>query len=133
MKQILLLLMVITFSIVLKAQTQIELYNNTNKSIYSAYAYWDNSNGCWSTKGWFEVAKYSSITINIGQYEGNVYIHGKQSTLLEEKKWGSGQSFCIDPKNAFEIRFADQSNCSKRGDFSQMAVRTGINKWVFSE
>lgn len=41
------------------SQNTINFYNNTDKDIYAAYAYYDYSNSCWTSVGWYKVAPYS--------------------------------------------------------------------------
>ena len=128
----------IVFSQLVFSQNSLELYNNTDKMIYACYAYYDYSNKCWSTVGWYKVESYSTTTINLGNYSNDVYIHGysvNEGTFRVSEtynRWGSGFSFCVDPKNKFNIRYADKSNCENKRSFTQRKIVAGVNKWTFN-
>jgi hypothetical protein len=135
-------LILLAFSIILSSisygQNRLELYNNTDKDIYASYAYYDYSNKCWSSKGWYKVAPYSAKTLELGTYTNDLYIHGYTvipSTFWESARtinWGNDVQFCIDLSNAFEIRYADKVNCEKKKSFSKLKINPGMNKWTFS-
>jgi uncharacterized membrane protein len=135
-------LILLAFSIILSSisygQNRLELYNNTDKDIYASYAYYDYSNKCWSSKGWYKVAPYSAKTLELGTYANDLYIHGHSTipaTFWESARtinWGNDVQFCIDPTDAFEIRYADKVNCEKKKSFSKLKINYGMNKWTFS-
>lgn len=133
MKAIIFSLLLIV-SINLKAQTIVEFYNNTSKPVYAAYAIWDNSNYSWTSIGWYKVEKYSTLSQDVGNYTGSIYIHGKQDggILSDGSVWGNQINLCIDPKNAFQIRFANKVRCNKTAGFNKMSVKPGTNKWTFN-
>lgn len=116
------------------SQNILSCYNNTDKAVYFAYAYYDADNSCWSSKGWYNVKAYQQFDIDLGDYTGKVYIHGLQKAYLglTENTWGSGYEFCVDPDNAFEIRNADKISCSKKVGFSERKIGPGKNKWEFN-
>lgn len=120
------------------SQNSLEMYNNTDKTIYVCYAYYDAANSSWSTKGWYSIEKYSTKSLNLGSYTNDLYIHGYSIkkgdfwTSDSELSWGNYISLCVDPKNAFEIRNADKVNCETSKKFSKTKIDRGINKWNFS-
>lgn len=110
--------------------TSIEFYNNTGSEINACYAYYNNSDRCWTSVGWYIVPAYSYKTINIGNNTGNVYIRGRQGLATE---WGSGDGqFCVDATQAFNIKFADTKDCWSKKKFSKFYVVSGVNKWTFN-
>ena len=110
--------------------TLIEFYNNTGTEISACYAYYNNEDNCWTSVGWYTIPAYSYKTINIGIYNGNIYIRGRQGLLTE---WGSGDGqFCVDATQAFTIKFADTKDCWSKKKFSKYIVRPGVNKWTFN-
>ena len=117
---------------IVKSQSSIEFYNNTDKNIYASYAYYDNENSCWTSIGWYKIEPYKERELPLGDYIGKIYIHGHQSSLLTESKWGSGYSFCVDPDDAFKIRNADKISCSNRANFTEKIIKRGRNKWTFN-
>ena len=130
-KMIKLIFLAFTFIVAfgVSGQNKLEMYNNTDKDVYASYAYYDYSNKCWSSKGWYKVSPYSAKTLDLGSYTNDLYIHG-YSTIpatfwVSESKinWGNDVQFCIDPVNAFEIRFADKVNCEKRKSFSKKKIK----------
>ncbi len=111
-------------------QTKIQLYNNSDTELWSCYAYYNNEDKCWTSVGWYTVPAYNSKTIDIGKYTGDIYIRGRQGLLTE---WGSGDAyFCVDPDDAFNIKFADTKDCWSKKAFSKLKVTPGINKWTFN-
>lgn len=111
------------------AQTKIQFYNNTDSEISACYAYYNNSDQCWTSVGWYNIDGYSYKTIDIGNYTGNIYIRGRQGLLTE---WGSGDAyFCVDPDDAFTIKFADTKDCWSKKGFTMRKVAPGVNKWTF--
>ena len=110
--------------------TLIEFYNNTGTEISACYAYYNNDDKCWTSVGWYTIPAYSSKTINIGIYNGTIYIRGRQGLLTE---WGAGDGqFCVDATQAFTIKFADTKDCWSKKKFSKYNVRPGVNKWTFN-
>ncbi len=130
MKSLLLNLIFLTICLQGICQTKLQFYNNSDTEIYACYAYYDNYDECWISVGWYEIEGYSYKTIDIGNYSGNVYIRGRQGLLNE---WGSGEAyFCVDPDDAFMIKFADTKDCWSKKAFSKRKVSPGINKWTFN-
>lgn len=113
-----------------QVSTSIEFYNNTGSEISACYAYYDNDDKCWISKGWYNIPAYNYKTINIGNYTGNLYIRGTQGLLTE---WGSGDGqFCVDATQAFTIKFADTKDCWSKKKFTKYYVKSGVNKWTFN-
>lgn len=84
------------------------------------------------SKGWYKVEKYDNSIIDIGNYNGDAYIHGTTNGLLTNSSWRRGFTFCIDPNNSFRILNADKVNCKKRAEFTKLSVSRGINKYTFN-
>jgi uncharacterized membrane protein len=103
------------------------------------YCFYDNSNSCWTTKGWYKIEPYKTVSIALPANSSKVYIHG-QSTISSDSfwkddvtvNWGSGYSLCVDMNNAFEIRNADKVSCDKRKKFSELSTPNKINKFTFN-
>ncbi len=137
MKKLLVVLIFLVSNIAL-SQNTLELYNNTDKEIYSSYAMYDFENKCWTTKGWYKIASYSSITWDFASYTNDIYIHGfsvNPGSFWEsetQNSWGKDASFCVDKNNAFTIRFADKINCDTKKNFSKYKIAAGLNKWTFN-
>ena len=127
----------LTFALNSQSQNSIEFYNNTDKSIYASIAFYDGSNKCWSSKGWYLVEPYSTKIVDLGSYTGDIYYHGfsiNPATFWVSEthnNWGSGYSFCIDPDDQFLIRYADKTDCDNRKSFSKSTISRGVNKWTF--
>lgn len=119
-------------------QNKVDFYNNTDKQITFCYAYWDKENNCWSTQGWFIVEKYSTETLDFGNYFNNIYIHGYSiipgSFWTSDSKvtWGKDNIFCVNTKIAFDIRFADKINCDEKRQFLKFFVKHGKNTFTFN-
>jgi hypothetical protein len=110
--------------------TLVEFYNNSGTDISACYAYYNNEDRCWTSVGWYTVPPYSTKTINIGNYKGDIYIRGRQGLINE---WGSGDAqFCVDATQAFNIKFADSKDCWSKKKFSKFSVTPGVNKWTFN-
>ena len=126
----------LVFSLIVKtyAQNTLSCHNNTNKDVYFAYAFYDDDNKCWTSKGWHTIKAYQQYDLDLGTYIGKIYIHGMQKALLglSEDTWGSGYKFCIDPVDAFTIRDADKINCANKAEFSERTIGAGINKCEFN-
>ena len=131
MKTTILFFLLSIFAIYGKSQSSVEIYNNTDKKLSIAYVFYDFDNKCWTSKGWYQIEKYSTQTIFLGNYKGKIYLHAEYEGIFTYSRWGSGYSFCIDPKNAFEIRDADKVNCNKKREFSEKAISYGKNNYTF--
>jgi uncharacterized membrane protein len=119
-------------------QQSLEMYNNTGNDIYSAIAQYDQTNACWTTKGWYKIEPYKTATVTLSTLN-EVYIHAHStipaSNWLESattKTWGSGYNLCVDSENAFEIRNADKIDCDERMVFFKKDIKKGVNKTTFN-
>lgn len=101
------------------AQTKIKLRNNTSKKVFAALVYRIQDGG-WTSFGWYQIEKYSNKTIDIGNYSGDVFVHGYSGVVLTSK-WGRGYTFCIDPINQFRIYNADKLDCFSNAEFSKIS------------
>jgi uncharacterized membrane protein len=114
------------------------MYNNTDKDIYTSYAYYDFENKSWSTKGWFKIGAYSTNTLNLGSISNYIYVHGfsvNPGSFWESEtlnSWGKDVNLCVDKNNAFEIRYADKINCETKKTFSKCSLNVGTTKWTFN-
>ena len=134
MKKLILLMLLIPSLSTISAQSILRLINNTNKQVFCSVAHYDSETRLWICEGWYAVEPYSQRDMDFGNYSGKVYVHGKQSTYmgLSETTWGDGYSLCVDEKNAFTIRDADNVNCDKKRSFSEKRLHDGINNWEFN-
>jgi uncharacterized membrane protein len=134
MKRILITLFIIMGGIKVEAQTTLRLMNNTDKKVYASYAFYDAENSAWTSIGWYEVEPYNQTDIDLGDYKGKIYIHGKSSAYmgLSEITWGTGYTMCINSSKPFKIINADKINCDTKRNFSETNVSTGITKWTFN-
>jgi hypothetical protein len=139
MKNLLIILFLGIFNNYVSAQKMLEMYNNTGNSVWAAYCFYDNTNQCWTTKGWYKIDAYKTVTISLPINSTKIYVHG-QSTISSESfwkddvsvNWGSGYSLCVDLKNAFEIRNADKISCDNRKKFSEFATTNKVSKYTFN-
>ena len=114
------------------AQEILNLYNNTSEKIWACYATYDKVHQCWTSHGWYEIDPYKDRAILLGNYRGKAYIHAHREGFWTVNNWGKGYSLCIDPHNAFEIRFADKANCEHRAEFSEITISAGRNDHTFN-
>lgn len=129
MKKLATLCLFLIFCGSINSQTKIQFYNNTDKEIFVCYAYYNNTDQCWTSVGWWIVEGYGYKTIDVGNYRGSIYIRGRQGLLTE---WGSGAGkFCVDADENFTIKFADTKDCWSKKSFSELKVATGVNKYTF--
>ncbi len=119
MKKTIITLILVLFSLITFSQTKIKLRNNTDKKVYATLVY-QIQNGGWTSFGWYTVDKYSNRTIDIGNYTGDVFVHGR-SGLIFTGKWGRGYTFCIDENDAFRIYNANEVNCKASAEFSKLS------------
>jgi uncharacterized membrane protein len=139
MKSYLFILFLVLFNKSISAQKTLELYNNTSNAIWATYCFYDNTNSCWTTKGWYEIEPYKTVSVSLPINSSKIYIHG-QSTISSDsfwkdditKNWGSGYSLCVDPNKAFEIRNADKVSCDNRKKFSEVLTPNNVNKFNFN-
>jgi uncharacterized membrane protein len=115
-----------------KCQETLNFYNNTSEKLWACYATYDNTHQCWTTHGWYVVEPYQEKIVHLGNYHGKAYVHGHREGFWTVNNWGSGYSLCIDPHNAFEIRFADTAHCENKAGFSEITIKTGRNDYTFN-
>ena len=119
-------------------KSSIDFYNNTDKDIFISFAFYDKTNSCLTSKGWYNIEAYKQKEIPLGFYSGDVYIYGESTNpgtfwvAATKNIWGSGYSFCIDPNESFEIRNADKIKCENRKSFSKLKIDPGKNKYTFN-
>jgi len=116
-----------------QAQSILRLVNNTDKKILFAYVHYTEIDK-WVCDGWYAIEAYQALDFDLGDYQGKVYIHGRQSAYLglSEVTWGEGYSFCVDQKENFKIRDTEHYDCTNKRSFSEKKIYTGINKWDFN-
>lgn len=78
------------------------------------------------------------MKVNLANYTRDIYVQGFSVNLATfwvseiHNNWGKGFSFCIDPKNAFEMRHADKIDCEHRSSFTKFTIKAGVNEWTFN-
>jgi hypothetical protein len=107
------------------------LENNTDKEVYASYAIFEGSENSWVSHGWYKVEPYANQVIDLGTYNGALYLHGRTYTG-RKLSWGSGTIFCIDATNAFRILNADKISCRDKAQFLQLNIQAGDNKFIFN-
>lgn len=128
-----LLILLISLSGSLFSQTTLAVTNNTDDEVFYAYIYYDGTNRAWNSIGWYKVNAYSTRNIDLGNYNGKIYIHGHTTKLLTTIRWGKGFSACVNDKDAFHFKDVENiRNCEDREEFSELSVSNGINKWYFN-
>lgn len=111
-----------------QSESTLRLINNTSKTIYVAYAIYEEDGG-WTTEGWYKVESYDEREIDMDDYEGKVYIHGYNATT----SWGSDIYLCTGGSSAFTVRNADKIRCEYSRRFSQTRISKGETKsWTFN-
>lgn len=114
------------------AQNTLELYNNTADEIYFSYVKYDYEYKSWTSRGWYKINGYSTESLDLGNYKGKVYIHGQFTGWITNKYWGNGYSFCVEPTDAFNIRFSDKIGCEFKRNFSETNISYGKNNYTFN-
>jgi uncharacterized membrane protein len=114
------------------AQNTLELYNNTGNEIFVSYVQYDYEYKSWTSHGWYKVESYNSRTFDFGNYRGKVYLHGSYTGWLSNSYWGKGFTFCVEPNEAFDIRFSDKVNCSVKREFFETTISFGKNNFTFN-
>jgi uncharacterized membrane protein len=111
-----------------EAQTTLTLANNTSKSIYAAYAIYDEDDG-WTTQGWYRVGPYDELELNLYDYAGTVYIHGHN----EGGNWGKDVHLCTGGSNGFRVMNADKIRCEYSRKFTKTTISKDEDKvWRFN-
>lgn len=131
MRKTLVLAALLFFSSQTFAQTILRMVNNTDKKIWTSYVIYSKADG-FTSRGWYVIDRYSERNFDLGNFRGNVYIHGRTGNLFSKKTWGVGYNFCIDENNSFRITQSDKGRCKDRAGFSIFNVRRGTNTWTFS-
>lgn len=86
------------YSYDLEQTTYVKVCNNSISLIDVAYAYQYEQG--WRSKGWWNVESGDCSTINLGNYQGKIYLHGTNS----QRTWGKDNfSFCVDKNDKFDI------------------------------
>ncbi len=131
MKQILLVFLLLT-SFLSKAQNSLRLENNTAHDIFSAYAIYEPAEKCWVSYGWYKIPAYGNFSIDLGGYNGGVYIHGEHQGLVTNKSWGSGEFLCVNELKPFRIACARVANCGNKKQFDKIQISDGSNLFRFN-
>jgi len=117
MKQTLLaLIMLVALPFMSKAQNLLTLENNTKHDVYAAYATYDGK--CWVCVGWYKVEKFDTKSFNLGNYNGQIFIHGENRTIGMERNWGDYDNLCVEEGEAFNIRCPRKVDCKVKKMFS---------------
>lgn len=133
MKKIFLIGILVVLNTVAYSQTIVRFTNNSDKDVYASYVYWEAQSKRYNSQGWYKVPSYGTTDLNLGNYDGWIYVHGHQTKFWTESKWGSGYTFCIDKNDAFHIKGVDKMrSCNDTANFSKFTVKKGINNWYFN-
>ena len=132
MKQIIVIIALIALSFTSKAQNSLRLENNTNSTVYASYGIYEQSEKCWVTYGWYEIKAYNNFVLDLGDYTGQVYVHGQHQGLLTNKSWGDGEYMCVNEFKQFRIACARLTNCNKKKPFSAIQINSGENLFRFN-
>ena len=111
----------------------IDVRNNTGDTINECFAYKDAVNSGWTSKGYYKIAPYSEIRIDINNldgkpYTGDFYI----SALIGDTTRNDLKQFCADSYLAFEILNADVIACKFKKGFFKHTITPGPNKVVIN-
>ena len=123
--------MLIALPFLSKAQNILRLENNTNHDIWSAYACYDGS--CWVCNGWIKVEKFNTRDVPVGNYGGQIFIHGENRFPGGERNWGDNDMLCVEEGEAFSIRCPRNVQCNIKKMFALISSSPdGITKFVFN-
>ena len=114
------------------AQNVLRLENNTDNDVNAAYAYYNPSQKCWVSVGWYIVPRHNSKRIDLGNYVGQLFVHGKSQSLTTKREWGDGDMLCVDEKDAFEIVCPRAVQCRVQKMFSKIDFPNGGNSFIFN-
>ena len=113
------------------AQNTLRLENNTNHDIWASYATYDGS--CWVCVGWFKVDKFNTRDLNMGDYSGQIFIHGENRAAGMERNWGDNDMLCVEEGEAFNIRCPRNVQCKIKKMFSLINSNVdGVTKFIFN-
>ena len=119
-----------------RAQNVLRLENNTNHDIWTAYATYDirsANDRCWVCRGWIKVEKYNSRDINLGDYSGQIFVHGENRAYGMERNWGDNDMLCVEEGEAFNIRCPRNVECRVKKMFALInSNQDGITKFIFN-
>jgi len=131
MKQLIVIITLVLLSFTSKAQNTLRLENNTNHDIWTAYALYDGK--CWVCTGWYKVNKYNTRDIDLGGYNGQIFIHGENRAAGMERNWGDNDMLCVEEGEAFNIRCPRNVPCRVKKMFSLISSnQDGITKFIFN-
>ncbi len=132
MKNAILGIMMLLLSIASNGQQNtLVMRNNTGAEIKASFAYFDNTENCYISRGWRTIKPYGSNTINLDELNiggSAIYIHA--SSLF--KKWVGGFSFCANEGEKFSILYADQVKCLVHLNYNQVNLSNGQNEYIFN-
>lgn len=114
-KQILFLLLFAFISQTANAVSVLTLCNdNSDRKIFASLLRSMGGSTGWQSIGWYGVEAGKCRAIEMGTYDGKVYVHAKDE--FNETSWGEGnQVYCIHATEAFKIDNADTSACNGTG------------------
>ena len=107
--------------------------NNTENELFFCYAKFDNNNG-WVSNGWYKIAPYSKVSIDLGFYQGPFFAYAMSS----DRKifWGdenSPYSFCVDDVEAFNFANSDKADCNhpdlKKIKMAEINITGSVFNW----
>jgi uncharacterized membrane protein len=113
--------------------TILNLCNNTSSTLNVARAYSSGNQG-WMSKGWTTINPSDCERLNIGNYNGDIYLYGENAK--GELYPGSDAYFCINDSVDFTFANANTRNCSggilKKVGMKKWRVRSGENSYNFN-
>ena len=130
-KSIIISLLVLSFASPVKAQNTLVLVNNTRHKIKASFVYYDNSCGCFVSRGWRTIHKYESNTINLdelGITNRTMYVHGEHGF----RNWGRTLPFSMH-RSGHPMRYADHWHRNHfRKMFTELTLKDGQNTFTFT-
>ena len=104
------------------------LQNNTREDIDISYVLFDKDVNLWVSRGWFNIAPYSSYVVELGEYTGVAHVYGQHN----KSRWGQGAKFCVeDDGMKFKILHADRHDCRKSRRFDEVKLTGKNTLWLF--
>lgn len=125
------LLVIAVMPYVSKAQNILKLENNTPQAVWAAYATYDGS--CWVCFGWVRVEKYNTFDVPLGDYNGQIFVHGENRSATVLRNWGDNDMLCVEEGEVFRIRCPRNKECRVKKMFALInSSPDGVTKFIFN-
>lgn len=113
--------------------TILNLCNNTTSNLYVARVQLSGNQG-WKSEGWTQVSPKNCRAVNIGSYQGNVFIYAYNE---QNGTYGGGDAyFCVNNTDGFDFANSDARNCTggnlKKVGMTKWRVNPGTNRYNFN-